>query len=257
MRSYRTISTLPSELGGIFSVALSVGLRHPDVIWRSTLWSPDFPPLIQDQQRLSSRLRAGTIQGVRNFASKVLIMKLRKLKIMTLIIGLCGLLLMTYIFTSSLVPTTLAKQVGDTSRNFNDPELKNGEYIFLNIPAENYRKYLYIKDSKGDERVFQFYYWNNAFQLPEPTHQRPILTCKKLSLPDNKGSLKNIESISCESIDRRDATNYSWDFSGKNLGCYLPDLIQNEFTRKYGLISISKKSNIDTVKPELKRCDTN
>jgi len=29
--------------GGIFSVALSVGSRRPDVIWHPALWSPDFP----------------------------------------------------------------------------------------------------------------------------------------------------------------------------------------------------------------------
>ena len=43
VRSYRTISPLPAEAGGILSVALAVGSRPPDVIWRSTLWSPDFP----------------------------------------------------------------------------------------------------------------------------------------------------------------------------------------------------------------------
>ena len=30
--------------GGLLSAALSVGSRPPDVIWHSTLWSPDFPP---------------------------------------------------------------------------------------------------------------------------------------------------------------------------------------------------------------------
>jgi len=46
VRSYRTISPLPSHKwkGGIFSVALSVGLHRPDVIWHLALWSPDFPP---------------------------------------------------------------------------------------------------------------------------------------------------------------------------------------------------------------------
>ena len=33
------------ELGGIFSVALSVGLRLPGVTWHPAQWSPDFPPL--------------------------------------------------------------------------------------------------------------------------------------------------------------------------------------------------------------------
>ena len=32
-------------LGGIFSVALSVGSRPPGVTWHPALWSPDFPPL--------------------------------------------------------------------------------------------------------------------------------------------------------------------------------------------------------------------
>jgi len=33
-----------ARLGGMFSVALSVGSRPPGVTWRRTLWSPDFPP---------------------------------------------------------------------------------------------------------------------------------------------------------------------------------------------------------------------
>jgi len=43
VRSYRTISPLPSKEGGIFSVALSVSLHFPGITWHSTLWSPDFP----------------------------------------------------------------------------------------------------------------------------------------------------------------------------------------------------------------------
>ena len=37
------IDSEPDSPGGIFSVALSVGLRLPDVIWHPVLWSPDFP----------------------------------------------------------------------------------------------------------------------------------------------------------------------------------------------------------------------
>ena len=47
VRSYRTFSPLPAPceaLGGVFSVALSVGSRPPGVTWRSGRWSPDFPP---------------------------------------------------------------------------------------------------------------------------------------------------------------------------------------------------------------------
>jgi len=46
VRSYRTISPLPvpKDVGGIFSVALSVGFRPPGVTWHPALWSPDFPP---------------------------------------------------------------------------------------------------------------------------------------------------------------------------------------------------------------------
>ena len=33
-----------ARLGGIFSVALSVGSRPPGVTWHRALWSPDFPP---------------------------------------------------------------------------------------------------------------------------------------------------------------------------------------------------------------------
>ena len=43
VRSYRTFSPLPLT-GGMFPVALSIGSRRPDAIWRLALWSPDFPP---------------------------------------------------------------------------------------------------------------------------------------------------------------------------------------------------------------------
>ncbi len=60
VRSYRTFSPLPPRmgLGGIFSVALSVGLRLPGVTWHPALWSPDFP-LHRMMQRLPSRLPKG------------------------------------------------------------------------------------------------------------------------------------------------------------------------------------------------------
>ena len=43
---------LTNPIGGVFSVALSVGSRRPGITWRPALWSPDFPP----------RVRAATIQ---------------------------------------------------------------------------------------------------------------------------------------------------------------------------------------------------
>src|SRR5690242_11215185 len=45
VRSYRTFSPLPAlaRLGGMFSVALSMGSRPPGVTWHPVLWSPDFP----------------------------------------------------------------------------------------------------------------------------------------------------------------------------------------------------------------------
>src|SRR6266851_8708406 len=48
VRSYRTVSPLPrlyaTRRGGLFSVALSLGLPPPDVIRHRLSWSPDFPP---------------------------------------------------------------------------------------------------------------------------------------------------------------------------------------------------------------------
>ncbi len=37
------------RLGGLLSAALVVGSRRPDVIWHPALWSPDFPPLSQNE----------------------------------------------------------------------------------------------------------------------------------------------------------------------------------------------------------------
>jgi len=41
-----TLTCAPANraIGGMFSAALSVGLRRPGVTWRPALWSPDFPP---------------------------------------------------------------------------------------------------------------------------------------------------------------------------------------------------------------------
>jgi hypothetical protein len=44
VRSYRTFSPFPACVGGIFSVALSMGSRPPGVTWRPVRRSPDFPP---------------------------------------------------------------------------------------------------------------------------------------------------------------------------------------------------------------------
>jgi hypothetical protein len=39
-----TLARSLRNVGGLLSVALSVGSRRPDVIWRPARWSPDFPP---------------------------------------------------------------------------------------------------------------------------------------------------------------------------------------------------------------------
>ncbi len=73
VRSYRTLSPLPAPfaggLGGLLSVALSVGSRPPGVTWRRALGARTF--LHACAQRLSGRLRlrmVGSIGG----GSKVL-----------------------------------------------------------------------------------------------------------------------------------------------------------------------------------------
>jgi hypothetical protein len=46
-----------SGVGGLFSVALSVGSRPPGVTWHPALWSPDFPP----RRRIRTRPRSGCL----------------------------------------------------------------------------------------------------------------------------------------------------------------------------------------------------
>ena len=64
VRSYRTLSPLPTEVGGLLSAALSVGSRLPGITWHPASRSPDFP-LPLTRQRLSSQLRArvSTLEG--------------------------------------------------------------------------------------------------------------------------------------------------------------------------------------------------
>ena len=45
--------------GGLFSVALAVGLRRPGVTWHSALWSPDFPRRGCPRRGCLGRLRRG------------------------------------------------------------------------------------------------------------------------------------------------------------------------------------------------------
>ncbi len=52
--SYPTVSPLPSKLGGLFSVALSLGLRQAGVTRHRFLWSPDFPPAIAHRTKADS-----------------------------------------------------------------------------------------------------------------------------------------------------------------------------------------------------------
>ena len=56
------------DLGGIFSVALSVDSRPPGVTWHPALWSPDFPPYLAIQ-RLPGRLRRGVYSTEDKFTS--------------------------------------------------------------------------------------------------------------------------------------------------------------------------------------------
>jgi len=56
VRSYRTFSPLPTGAGGLFSVALSMGLHPPGVTWRLVRRSPDFPLQARNLQRLPGRL---------------------------------------------------------------------------------------------------------------------------------------------------------------------------------------------------------
>ena len=64
VRSYRTFSPLPTrhpkvQAGGLFSVALSVDSRRPDIIWHPALWSPDFPRSCPVSQRIRWRQKHG------------------------------------------------------------------------------------------------------------------------------------------------------------------------------------------------------
>ena len=74
VRSYRTVSPLPDPcrplrdnqaIGGLLSVALSVGSRRPGVTWHSALWSPDFPRCTQGATRLPGRLRSAHLIRMR------------------------------------------------------------------------------------------------------------------------------------------------------------------------------------------------
>jgi len=53
---YRCPRTCHGHLGGILSVALSVGSRRPGVTWHLALRSPDFPPPVKNRRRLSGEL---------------------------------------------------------------------------------------------------------------------------------------------------------------------------------------------------------
>ncbi len=64
-----TLAGIRRCLGGIFSVALSVGSRPPGVTWHPALWSPDFPRR-DKAPRLPGRLPVATIEA-RGVADKL------------------------------------------------------------------------------------------------------------------------------------------------------------------------------------------
>ena len=53
-----------ADIGGVLSVALSVGSRPPGVTWHLALWSPDFPPR-RETPRLPGRLPTRLYQARR------------------------------------------------------------------------------------------------------------------------------------------------------------------------------------------------
>jgi len=59
VRSYRTVSPLPAprerDVGGLLSVALSVGLPRLAVNQHGALWSSDFPPFPREAETATSR----------------------------------------------------------------------------------------------------------------------------------------------------------------------------------------------------------
>ncbi len=72
VRSYRTLSPLPTEVGGLLSAALVVGSRPPAVSWHPALWSPDFPPPahFRCRQRLSRLTRRAVYLSAHVYAVK-------------------------------------------------------------------------------------------------------------------------------------------------------------------------------------------
>src|SRR5690242_11210278 len=61
-----TLAGALRRLGGLFSVALSVGSRPPGVTWHPVLWSPDFPLRLRaatawPTPRTSYRSRGGSV----------------------------------------------------------------------------------------------------------------------------------------------------------------------------------------------------
>ena len=65
VRSYRTLSPLPTEVGGLLSAALVVGSRRPAVSWHPAQWSPDFPPLTKVSDDCQGISAAESIKGDR------------------------------------------------------------------------------------------------------------------------------------------------------------------------------------------------
>jgi len=60
-----TLAARARGVGGLFSVALSVGSRPPGVTWHPALRSPDFPPPGRAGERLSGRLPVSSVAGNR------------------------------------------------------------------------------------------------------------------------------------------------------------------------------------------------
>lgn len=174
-------------------------------------------------------------------------MNRRQLKIGFILVSVFGLAALTGMVISSMSPSHVTKQKAQTLRMLPDPKLENGEYIYLQLAIEPNKKFLYLKNDAGKEKVFAFYSYKNKLFLPEIKYWRIMFTCENLSLNKQRGLLNEADFLHCKDSLLSDFKETHWDFMGKNLGCMSDNLVEHKIKKVNDEILISKENNIEKL----------
>lgn len=121
------------------------------------------------------------------------------------------------------IPYLSAFLAGDDSKRIVEVKIDTTKLPDQGVFVESLRGYKAIIVRNPEIEVFVMPYVKEAYILPYPSRERPLVSCKKFFIRDDGFSC---EDSSLPEIMRNDA---KWDLSGKSQGKWMQDLEKIEF----------------------------